>query len=103
MGSSGLLDSTLEGWRPMTFAHRIKHARMNLRLTQVEMNQKLGYKNNQFLQAWEAGRSMPPIRVLSTLSKVYVIPYHELVSLYVDEKLRQYRDKLMEGLSHYDN
>lgn len=62
-------------------------------LTQTEVADILKVKS-QFVSNWEHGRSMPPLRLLKVVMKLYNIPDDELVGFVMAEQEKFLRKQL---------
>jgi transcriptional regulator with XRE-family HTH domain len=60
------------------FAQYLKSCREKVNLTQAEVAEKLGYSTPQFISNWERAISVPPLRSLKTLAKVYQLDVDQL-------------------------
>lgn len=62
-------------------AHFLKEKRVNVKMTQAEVAEALGYASPQFVSNWERGLSYPPIETLKELTKIYRADVHEVFDI----------------------
>lgn len=60
-----------------SFAENIKEIRQQLKLSQQEFAEKLGY-NYRIVGCWENGRSKPNIDTIKQIHELFNIDYEEL-------------------------
>lgn len=78
-------------------AQVLKKARVNANLTQLEVSQKLGYGNPQFISNWERGYSTPPLAALKKVGDIYKIDPEILFDLIFKDAEKQMRKEFKAG------
>ncbi len=72
--------------KSQTFGEKIKEQRMDLNYSLKFVGEKIGY-NPRLLSKIERNEMKPPERLIKELSKVYGVPYKELMVKYLSEKI----------------
>lgn len=70
-------------------------------LSQKDVSIKLGYTTPQFISNWERGVSMPPISVITQLSKMYKVNSEDIFNKILEISLRQTKDSLIREFNKY--
>ncbi len=70
-------------------------------LSQKDVATKLGYTTPQFISNWERGVSMPPIPVITQISKMYKVNSEEIFNKILEISLRQTKDSLIREFNKY--
>ncbi len=68
-------------------AKLFKQKRMAAGYSQIEVSKKLGYASAQYVSNWERGLSVPPVRTMKILIKLYKLSVDELYKLLLEETL----------------
>lgn len=76
-------------------AEIIKKRRIELRMTQAQVSELLGYDSAIFMSAIERGLSKCPVQTLGSLSIILNIPQERFVSIL----LADYKSQLLDSLS----
>ena len=74
----------------MNFGQNLKKLRKNAKLTQSQLAEKLGMKQNAYI-LWEQKATNPTLELLEKLSAIYQIPIQELI-IKTDNKEKQLMD-----------
>jgi|GEM_PF-1148142 len=74
----------------MNFGQNLKKLRKNAKLTQSQLAEKLGMKQNAYV-LWEQKATNPTLELLEKLSAIYQIPIQELI-IKTDNKEKQLMD-----------
>jgi transcriptional regulator with XRE-family HTH domain len=71
--------------KPKRLAEKLLQIREALRLSQKEMAERLGnYRTNRHISKYERGKSVPPIEVVLTYSRVANVTMNQIVDDDVD-------------------
>ena len=68
----------------------LRRKRMAVGLTQVDVAERFGYANSQFISNIERGISAPPVAIMKRLIQYYKIPKQEFIQLLADEHKKAY-------------
>lgn len=79
---------------PKMFGNYLKRARVEAKLSQNEVSEKLNYTTPQFISNWERGISTPPIKELKSLSSLYSIKPEIFLDVFIQSKLHVVENKI---------
>jgi transcriptional regulator with XRE-family HTH domain len=75
----------------------VREHRMEKKMTQLELAQKLGYNSTQFVSLFERGMSKVPINTLGQLIVVLGIPEKKVTQILIGAYRTQVMDEISKG------
>lgn len=85
--------------RPETLGSFLKKRREAIGVTQKEISQRLGYSSPQFISNIERNISIPPIRTIRVLVRIYQIPPRYMVELLMNMQRQMFESALLKNHS----
>lgn len=72
-------------------AEALSEARLTRGLSQMDVARELEFMNGQFIYNWESGRSVPPLKHVPALAKLYKLSQRYLRNLMFHDRVAELR------------
>jgi len=76
------------------FGQYLKKSRVNSKLTQAKVAEKLGYSTPQFVSNFERGLCEPPLENLKKLIGIYKLNTDEVINMKLEMEKKKLKSKL---------
>lgn len=81
-----------------SFGEQMMDWRLEANLTQGAVSKKLNYSSPQFLSNWERNLSLPPMKVIPALAKIYKLDSTKLKKAIFEESHRRWEKRTLKRL-----
>ncbi len=72
----------------------VKDQRIKLKMTQLQLAGRLGYRSAQFVSNWERGLAQPPLKKLLKLITILKLDPVKIMAIIMEEQNQQLRQAL---------
>lgn len=76
------------------FGSNIRYLRKIKNMSQDELADKLGYKSFTTIQKWESGKSVPNLKKLNEISKIFNVDIDKLATTDLSVETKEYRSNI---------